>query len=62
MSVMNLFGGQGVCGASGLVQALLGVELAAPASCFRICGSVAVLQKSLKRSATPIRVLSVMRV
>ena len=33
MSVMNLFGGQGVCGASGLVQALLGVELAAPILC-----------------------------
>ena len=27
---MNLFDGQGFCGAGGLVQALLGVELAAP--------------------------------
>ena len=52
MSVMNLFGGQGVQ-ASGLVQALLGVELAAPILCVSgfggFCGCA---QKSLKRSAT----------
>ena len=39
----EFFGGQGVW-QSGLVQALLGVELAAPISCLDLVGSVAVLR------------------